>query len=187
MPTPNLSLSFDIEQISSQLVPNFPVVVPSITPTTGLYAGTIALTPEFSFGLEVVASGFTHVNDSFKVTDCCIVTQPGVLEVGTGNLPQFSAPSPFHDVKVACLPLQGSFNPPPGTKPGIDADKKTHSLTLVWNDKLVIGGLLHLGGWLANLFLTVELTLHDKVEKPYRVHRVFSFPPDVVISNHIPL
>ncbi|SDF58726.1 MULTISPECIES: hypothetical protein [unclassified Duganella] len=168
-----LSLSFDVDQISSQLDWT---LTPDVQPVTGADSGCIA----FTMGdvLNVAVNGYGRKGNfyTFQIVDCCIITKPALVQIGRQVAPLYAAPSPFVQALGACYPLSLDFRCTAQNYVG--ADQKHRRVTHSWKHQLDVNHAP--GRWELSFVLTVRIMreLGHVTET-----RVFSFDPECQVGD----
>lgn len=165
-----LVVGFDADQISDQLAFQFlssdgnPAEHP-----TGLFNGEVHFDRDSTFHLRVIGSGKAGRLHKFKVVDCCLLTQPLIVEAGS-NYTRYAPPSPFLECKGAsyCLPLDFSI-----LSSATMADPARVIINQEWRHTLHVSDVR--GRWNMSLLITVEI-LRSPDAMPEL--RVFSFDPE---------
>ncbi len=168
-----LQVSFDADQISGQLDWK---VLPNCEPLTGRHAGAILFEPGAELGLEVTGYGKPYGDfQSFQIVECCIITRPQVVQIGSKNVPvRYAAPSPFVQGIGASLALENDFDPLP---PVIDPDG-TRAITQRWKHQLNVNQAP--GRWNLSFLLTLRML---RGEGQVQETRVFYFDPESEVGD----
>lgn len=168
-----LSISFDIDQVGSQLDWS---LMPNVRPVTGKDSGGIAFTTGDTVEVEVNAYGLMSDFSSFQIVDCCLVTLPEVLQIGDKVPTLYSAPSPFVQSVGASYPISLDFSV--SAEDHVGKDKRHRRITQFWKHNLNVNHA-H-GRWELSLILTVRIMrgLGNVTET-----RVFNFDPECQVGD----
>jgi len=177
-PSMLLQANFDVDQVGYNMEWHFSRKDHNGNPIEGKYAGGIYFTTGETMFVHVSAGGKKQDGrnpfESFKILDCCLISQPQLTQYGGGRPTLFAPPSPF-------VTNQGDF--PRNATIAFEVDKfKTwiggekvpdyYQQTQAWQDHLTVGQIE--GRWELSFVVTVEITGADGAI----THRVFGFDPE---------
>lgn len=173
-----LSMSFDVDQNSDNLfwelkpVNSSPMPNDDSTNQYGVGAGAVTFYQGEKVMLKVKggganANGFT----SFQILECCLITRPKVVIVGSGLATRYASPSPFLQSIGSSYSFENDFS-------SMVSDKDDYrTITQMWKRTLNIE---HTNGtWDLSLNLTVRI-LRGYGATDIRVYR---FDPEVQIGD----
>jgi hypothetical protein len=165
-----ISVRFDIDQISSHLDYSFKSSDESADPTEGRYTGGVFFRQGQHVYVDVTGSGSKASEfSSFQVIDCCIITKPKVTQAGAGIATRYSPPSPFLQSVGAAYPMALDYS----SVVSNDAHGQYRHIRQDWKRSLNVA---HTGGhWEISLVLTVRILRGDTAAPELRV---FSFDPE---------
>jgi hypothetical protein len=168
-----LSVGFDADQISNQLVYSFVSSdgKPPLHPT-GLYEGEIVFNKDEVFHIRVLGSGRTETYSGFQVIDCCLITCPMVVSAEFGKTPRYAAPSPFLEQTGASYKLPLEFTADDKT------DNKNRVVKQDWKQTLDVGNAE--GRWKMSMYLTVRIFRGPDMQDETRV---FMFDPETEVGS----
>jgi hypothetical protein len=165
-----LKVSFDANQTSDALDWEF---LPNSRPAKGDHAGGILFQPGEMLHVEIDGLG-SHTSGyrGFEVVDCCLLTNPQIIQIGAKLPLKYAAPSPFCGIDRAVYVLPNKFevvscNEPHPSRP------HAHRVKQVWQGELEVAKPQ--GRWELSFIVTVRLDFGDV--RPAEL-RVFSFDPE---------
>lgn len=182
-PSMLLKARFDIDQVGFNMEWHFSRSDHNGNPIEGKDAGSIYFTRGETFFIHVTGGakkrGGNNPFESFKILDCCLISQPQLSQYGSDMPTLFSPPSPFVSVpgdvpKHATITLQADkFKPWIGgeTLPGY------YKQTQAWSEHLTVGQ--ETGRWELSFVVTVEITALDGST----TQRVFGFDPEGTVGT----
>lgn len=182
-PSMLLQAKFDIDQVGYNMEWHFSRKDHNGNPIEGKDAGSIYFTKGESFFVHVSGGGKKKDGKdpfkSFRILDCCMISQPQLSQYGGGNPTLFSPPSPFVTLE-GDIPKHATISMRPEKfKPWIGGETAPgyYKQTLAWDDHLKVGHVE--GRWELSVVLTVEITAPDGSIS----HRVFGFDPESSVGT----
>lgn len=173
----HLEASFDIDQVSDQLMWRFVRFDEHGEKIHGKEAGMINFTVGEKFYVNVIAGNVNPIA-GVKIINCVLITKPFIYQCGPEQPTIYAPPSPFNADKLgaivgACVTLPAEqFKPGPA-----DDVAKYYRKVQHWDGCLTVGGFE--GRWDISFVLTVQIARADGVNEL----RVFSFDPEGEVSN----
>ncbi|MBB5610681.1 MULTISPECIES: hypothetical protein [unclassified Janthinobacterium] len=183
LPAPNqllLKISFDADQGSSQLDYELSPVLhahsePELGQGLGTGSGSIYFSPGEEVGLQIICSGDSDNHfQSFQIVDCTFITQPQVVQRGTGLKTWFAAPSPFLQARSAVHSLPLEFR----ASVVDNGESNRRAVIMDWKNTLNIG--YNPGFWAMSFVMTVRIMRTAGMVEEVRV---LSFDPESEVGN----
>lgn len=175
-----LTVRFDVDQISPQLnykldrlLENSNGVVVPPEPQEGVYAGCLYFYRGEQVLLRVVATGTADFT-GFDVVECCMVTEPQIIQCGPTVPTVYSAPSMFVKEAGAVYVVKGHYSS--STEPLTDG---RHMVIRDWDGQAKVTS--EDGRWELSFYLTVRISragVRDEL-------RVFSFDPETQVGDAV--
>lgn len=179
-----LKAHFDVNQVGYNLEWRFSRKDHQGEPIEGKDAGSIYFTKGEQFFVQVSGGGKLRKDgknplSSFKILDCCLISQPQVAVCGPGVPTTFSPPSPFVAKGDISRPATISLDPDK-FQPWIGGKQPPgyYQQTQAWTDHLTVGQVE--GRWELSIVITVEFTTPEGV-----FVRVFGFDPESSVGTGI--
>lgn len=182
-PSMLLRAKFDIAQVGYNMEWHFSRKDHNGNPIEGKDAGSIYFTKGETFFVHISCGGKMQDGKapfkSFKILDCCLISQPQLSQYGGGRPTLFSPPSPFVSNHGAIPKFATIQLPPDQFKPWIGEPSAPayYKQTQAWEEHLTVGQTE--GRWELSFVLTVELT--DAENNVTR--RVFGFDPEAGVGT----
>ena len=173
-----LEANFDIDQTGETLEWHFARSDGDGNPDEGKDAGSIKFVVGEKMFVRVTGGSKTPYT-SFKVLDCCLITQPQIVQCGKDIPTLYAAPSLFvkgegHSMGASIKLAAEKFEPRQ-----VQPDPAYFTITQVWGGHLKVGD--DRGRWELSFIITVLITRADGSSYP----RVFNFDPECEVGPGI--
>lgn len=182
-PSMLLRAKFDIAQVGYNMEWHFSRKDHNGNPIEGKDAGGIYFTKGETFFVHVSAGGKKKDGKdpfkSFRILDCCLISQPQLSQYGGDRPTLFSPPSPFVTNQGA-IPKHATIQMPAANfKPWIGGETAPgyYKQTQAWEDHLTVGQIE--GRWELSFVVTVEITDAEG----HTTQRVFGFDPEAGVGT----
>ncbi|GAB3258193.1 hypothetical protein [Chitinimonas naiadis] len=168
-----INVSFDIEQVSNQLIWSVDDKVSN--PTTGRYAGGVRFFKGESLDFFVTATGDAKRFPNFQISilECTILSSPQIVSLDDPtDAVVYAPPSLFSGPDVSARPISEI------TDCGVEVK---HGIRYVYMQKanaLTVGQ--QNGRWELSLYITVKIVTNPGAQP---ILRVFTFDPESEVGN----
>lgn len=173
----HLEASFDIDQVSDQLMWHFVRYDDKGNPLHGKEAGLINFTIGEQFFVNVIAGSAKPIA-GVRIIECVLITKPFIYQCGPDVKTIYAPPSPFGSAKLGGIMSASIVMPGDQFKAGLAEESQCyHYSAHHWDRALTVGGFQ--GRWDISFVLTVQIARPDGRNEL----RVFSFDPEGEVSN----